>query len=246
MQQEPAGFAGPELTGHMYAIGIIKGKHFNPDARMKKILTEAAAVGNATARTISMSARDEAFYFYGKESAWFTPFVGGSEFLMDGARMLDARVAFHYFATGITPSMATPKVGEGSVYQAATKDKDGNGLDGSKTYKLTLPANIPQLNFWSITVYDIQTRSLLQTDYAYPAIGAGTGFPATGSPNGAVQKNADGTTDIYFGPEAPEGKKANWIQTVPGRGWCTIFRLYSPEQAWFDQTWKPGEIEVVN
>ena len=141
--------------------------------------------------------------------------------------------------------MATPKVGEGSVYAAATRDQDGNALDGDKTYKLTLPANIPQKNFWSMTIYDNQTRSLLQTDYPYPAIGAGTGFPEGGSPNGAVQQNADGSTDLYFGPEAPEGKKSNWVQTVPGRGWFTILRVYSPLQPWFDKTWRPGEIELV-
>ncbi|ART82113.1 hypothetical protein CBP31_05300 [Oceanisphaera profunda] len=245
VQAEPAGSFGPELTGQIAAIGIIKGKPFNPDARMKKILTEAAALGNASARTISLTPRGEEFYLYGKESAWYTPFVGGSEFLLDGARVLDARTAFHYFATGITPAMATPKVGEGSVYAAATRDKEGHALDGSKTYKLTLPANIPQQNFWSMTIYDNQTRSLLQTDYPYPAIGAGAGFPKDGSPNGAVQLNADGSTDIYFGPTAPEGKKSNWVQTVPDGGWFTILRVYSPLQPWFDKSWQPGEIELI-
>ncbi len=245
IQQEPAGFAGPELTGQIAAIGIVKGKTFNPDARMKRILTEAVAVGNATARTISLSPRAKEAYFYGENSAWYTPFLGGSEFLENGARMLDGRIAFHYFATGITPAMATPKVGQGSVYGAATRDSNGNPLDGAKSYKLTLPANIPQKNFWSVTVYDTQTRSLLQTDYPYPAIGAGAGFPKDGSPNGTVQQNADGSTGIYFGPQAPEGKKSNWIQTVPGRGWFPILRVYSPLQSWFDKTWRPGEIELV-
>ena len=108
IQKEPAGFAGPELTGQIAAIGIVKGKPFNPDARMKKILTEAVAVGNATARTISLSPRAKEAYFYGKKSAWYTPFQGGYEFLENGARLLDGRIAFHYFATGITPAMATP------------------------------------------------------------------------------------------------------------------------------------------
>jgi len=245
VQAEPAGSFGPEVTGQMAAIGIVKGKPFNPDARMKKILTEAVAVGNATARTISLAPRAEEAFFYGKESAWFTPFIGGSEFFKNGARMLDGRIAFHYFATGITPAMAHPKVGEGSVYACGARDSKGNWLDGSKTYKLTLPANIPQENFWSVTIYDTQTRSLLQTDYPYPAIGSGAGFPKDGSPNGAVQKNADGSTDIYFGPQAPEGKKANWVQTVFGRGWFPILRFYSPQQSWFDKTWRPGEIELV-
>jgi hypothetical protein len=245
VQQEPAGFAGPEITGQMRAIGITKGKPFAPDARMKKILTEAAAVGNATARTISLAARGEEYYMYGKKSAWFNPFVGGSEFLQDGARILDGRTAFHYFATGITPAMSNTKPGEGSAYACIGKDSEGNWFDGGKTYKLTLPANIPHKNFWSMTVYDSQTRSLLQTDYPYPAIGAGAGFPKDGSPNGAVQQNADGTTDIYFGPEAPAGKKSNWIQTAPDRGWFSILRVYSPLENFLDKTWKPGEIELV-
>ena len=245
VQQEPAGFMGPEITGQIAAIGIVKGKPFKPDARMKKILTEAAAVGSATARTISLAGRLDGYYMYGEKSAWFNPFVGGSEFLKDGARVLDGRTAFHYFATGITPAMSNTKPGQGSAYTCIAKDSQGNWFDGGKTYKLTLPANIPHENFWSVTVYDTQTRSLLQTDYPYPAIGSGKGFPKEGSPNGAVQQNADGTTDIYFGPEAPEGKKANWIQTVPGRGWFNVFRVYSPKANFLDRTWKPGEIELV-
>ena len=245
VQQEPAGFMGPEITGQIAAIGIVKGKPFKPDARMKKILTEAAAVGSATARTISLAGRLDGYYMYGEKSAWFNPFVGGSEFLKDGARVLDGRTAFHYFATGITPAMSNTKPGQGSAYTCIAKDIEGNWFDGGNTYKLTLPANIPHENFWSMTIYDSQTRSLLQTDYAYPAIGSGKGFPKDGSPNGAVQQNADGTTDIYFGPEAPAGKKSNWIQTVPGRGWFNVLRIYSPKENFLDKTWKPGEIELV-
>lgn len=244
VQEEPAGAAGVEITGQMAAIGIVKGKPFNPDARMKKILTEAVAVGNATARAMSFEPRDESAYFYGKDSAWFTGFQGGYKFESKGSRNLDGRVAFHYFATGITPAMEMKTVGAGSQYAAGAKDSKGNWLDGSKNYKLTLPANIPQKNFWSITVYDSQTRSLLQTDFPYPAIGAGAGFPKGGSPNGKVQQNEDGSTDLYFGPNAPEGKKSNWVQTVSGRGWFVLLRLYSPLEPWFDKTWKPGEFEL--
>ena len=245
VQEEPAGVAGAEITGLMASIGIVKGKPFNPDARMKKILTEAVAVGNATARAITFEPRDENAYFYGKKSTWFTGFQGGYNFEDNGAKNLDGRVAFHYFATGITPAMEAKTVGAGSQYATGTKDSKGNWLDGAKTYKLTLPANIPQKNFWSITVYDSQTRSLLQTDYAYPAIGAGVGFPDVGNQNGKVQQNKDGSTDLYFGPTAPKGKKSNWVQTVPGRGWFVLLRLYSPLEPWFDKTWKPGEFEEI-
>ena len=245
VQEEPAGAAGAEITGQMASIGIVKGKPFKPDARMKKILTEAVAVGNATARAMSFEPRDENAYFYGKKSAWFTGFQGGYNFEDNHARNLDGRVAFHYFATGITPAMEMKLIGAGSQYATAAKDSKGDWLDGGKNYKLTLPANIPQKNFWSITVYDSQTRGLLQTDYPYPAIGAGAGFPDIGSPNGKVQQNKDGSTDLYFGPTAPKGKESNWVQTVPGRGWFNILRLYSPLKPWFDKTWKPGELELV-
>ena len=245
VQEEPAGVAGVERTGQMAAIGIVKGQPFKPDARMRKILTEAVAVGNATARAISFEPRDEKAYFYGKKSAWFTGFQGGYDFENNHAKNLDGRVAFHYFATGITPAMEAKTIGAGSQYATAAKDSEGNWLDGGKTYKLTLPANIPQKNFWSITIYDTQTRSLLQTDYPYPAIGAGAGFPDIGSPNGQVKQNKDGSTDLYFGPAAPKGKKSNWVQTVPGHGWFSILRIYSPLKPWFDKTWRPGEFELV-
>ena len=245
VQEEPAGVAGAEITGQMAAIGIEKGKPFQPDARMKKILTEAIAVGNATARAMSFEPRDENAYFYGKDSAWFTGFQGGYKFEANGARNLDGRVAFHYFATGITPAMEAKTVGAGSQYATAAKDVNGNWLDGERNYKLTLPANIPQNNFWSITVYDSQTRSLLQTDYPYPTVGAGVGFPKTASPNGAVQQNEDGSTDLYFGPKPPSGKKSNWVQTVPGHGWFVLLRIYGPLDPWFDKTWRPSEFELV-
>lgn len=243
VQSEPAGVIGPEITGQMAAIGIVKGKPFNPDARWKKILTEAVAVGNATARAIAFDLRDDSAYFYGKGgSGWHTAFLGGYDFLVDGARQLDGRTAFFYQATGITPAMDVQKVGGGSQYAAAAKDSEGRWLDGGKEYKLTLPKGIPAQSFWSVTVYDTQARSLLQTDQRFPAIGAGSGYPAKAEGQAEVQHNADGSVDVYFGPKPPPGKASNWVQTVPGRGWFTILRLYSPLEPWFDKTWRPGDI----
>jgi hypothetical protein len=108
-------------------------------------------------------------------------------------------------------------------------------LDGSKTYKLHLPPNIPAKDFWSIVVYDNQTRSMLQTDQRLPAVG---------SQKGAVA-NPDTSVDVYFGPMAPAGHEANWVQTIPGKGWNVLLRLYGPLQPWYDQTWRPGEIELT-
>ena len=237
IQEEPADSADPEILGQLAAIGIVKGKPFAPDARMKKILTEAVAVGNATARALTFKARDEQEYFYPGKS-WFTPFVGGShEFIQNGVRLLDARTAFFYVATGISPAMAVKIVGGGSQYACATFDAQGNYLDGGKNYRLHLPPNIPVKTFWSIIPYDTQTRSVLQTDQRDTALT---------SESGTVKANADGSVDIYFGPTAPKGKESNWIQTMPGKGWFTILRLYGALEPWFDKTWRPGEIELVN
>jgi len=239
IKEEPATAFSPEILGLMAAIGIEKGQRFEPDERMLKILTEAVAVGNATARAISFRARDPRAYYY-KDSAWYNPFVGGSyEFLTEsGARDLDARTMFHYPFTAVTPAMAIEKVGVGSQYAVAAVDEEGKYLDGSKTYKVTLPKGIPAKNFWSFVVYDPQTRSMLQTPRTF--------YPSLSSLSGDVQPDSDGSYTIYFGPKAPEGKENNWIQTVPGKGWFAILRLYGPLESWFDKTWRPGEFQLVN
>lgn len=237
VQYEPVGSFHPEVLGTLASIGIEKGKEFAPDARMKKILTEAVAVGNATARSILFRTRmDEAYYF--PDSAWFTGFVGGDYqfFSQPGVRNLDARTLFHYYATGITPAMAIKQVGVGSQYAVATTDANGDILDGSKTYKIHLPPNIPAMNFWSFVVYDNQTRSMLQTDQQFPSIG---------SQKESIVINDDSSVDVWFGPTPPDGHENNWVQTVPGKGWNVVLRLYGPGEAWFDKSWQPGELEPV-
>lgn len=237
IQEEPVDAADPEILGQLAAIGIVKGRTFAPDERMKKILTDAAAIGNATARALTFRPRDTANYFYPGESSWTEPFVGGShEFIRNNARLLDARAGFFFFASGISPAMAVKIVGGGSQYAMATVDAEGNYLDGGKTYCLHLPPNIPVNNFWSLIPYDTQTRSVLQTDQRDTALT---------SESGTVQANADGSVDVYFGPKAPAGKESNWIQTVPGKGWFTMLRLYGALEPWFDKTWRPGEIKLL-
>ncbi|MBW2293455.1 MAG: DUF1254 domain-containing protein [Deltaproteobacteria bacterium] len=239
VDEEPAAAFSPELLGLLAAIGVEKGKAFEPQGRMRETLDEAVAVGNATARAISFRSRDRRAYYY-DNSAWFNPFVGGShEFLREsGGRDLDARTMFHYPYTAVTPAMTIQMVGIGSQYAVTAVDADGAYLDGSKTYSLTLPTGIPAKDFWSFVIYDPQTRSLLQTPR--------TAFPSLSSLGGQVEMNADGSSTIWFGPEAPAGKEANWIQTVPGKGWFTILRLYGPLESWFDKTWQPGELELLN
>jgi hypothetical protein len=237
VQQEPAESADPEILGQLAAIGIVKGKPFAPDARMKKILTDAVAIGNATARAITFRPRDSAFFFYPGEGSWVTPFVGGSEkFMSNNTRLLDARTNFFYVATGISPAMAVKIIGGGSQYAVVTQDADHHYFDGAKNYRLHLPPKVPINNFWSVIPYDTQSRSVLQTDQRDTALT---------SDSGTVKANADGSVDIYFGPKAPAGKESNWIQTVPGKSWFTMLRLYGALEPWFAKTWRPGEIEQV-
>jgi hypothetical protein len=162
IQDEPLDAVDPDMLGLFATIGIEKGKPFAPDDRMKKILTEAAAVGDATARSITYKSRIKDAYFY-PNSAWVTPFIGGSyKFEQDGAVNLDAKAMFFFYATGVTPAMTMKMVGEGSQYAGAFVDAKGKPLDGSKMYSLHMPPNIPAKNFWSFTLYDNQTRSMLK------------------------------------------------------------------------------------
>jgi hypothetical protein len=236
IQKEPGDALPAELVGTLASIGIKKGQPFAPDDRMRAILTDAVAVGNATARAIVFAQRDRRGFYY-PDRQWKTNFIGGSsDFYDNGERMLDSRVLFHYYATGITPAMAQPVVGKGSVYAYAERDANGDYLDGGKTYRITLPAPIPMKDFWSFMVYDNQSRSMLETDQKSAGLDSNS--------RGLVA-NDDGSYTIWFGPKAPKGKEGNWVQTMPGKGWNTLLRLYGPLQPWFDKTWKPGDFELV-
>lgn len=265
VQHEPSTSLDPELMGSIAAIGIVKGKPFAPDARMKRILTEAVAVGNATARSIFMNPRDPSWCYY-PGSAWGNPIIitgtdfetpppliegplreglrtpeGVKTFPSTGYRMLDARTYFYYGVYGISPAEAMRLSGIGSQYLTAALDANKEYLHGARTYKVTLPKDIPAGKFWSFTVYDTQTRSMLDTPQRYPRAGSQS------YPSPAAQPNSDGSTTVYFGPEQPDGvARGNWIQTIPGKSWFVWLRLYGPLEPFFDKTWRPGEIEKVN
>ena len=255
VQQEPATSLDPELMGPIAAIGIVKGKPFAPEARMKKILTEAVASANATSRSLFMNPRDPSWFYY-PGSAWFNPlFISGYEFETPipmitkegvkpfpptGYRQLEARRWYFYGVTGITPAMAMRVPGIGSQYLFAMLDADGNYFDGAKTYKVTLPKEIPAENFWSLTLYDNMSRSMLVTPQRYPRAGSQS------YPTPAAKASADGSTTVYFAPTKPQGvNDGNWIQTDPKNGWFTILRLYSPLEPFFTKEWRPSEIELV-
>jgi len=240
LQKEPISFIDPELRGQAAAIGIRKGQPFNPDARMQKILHDSVAVANATARGISLRPRDKNAYLYeGKQ--WYTGFIGKDYRWLDldgmRGRNMDARTLFFYSATVNTPAMALEVPGVGSNYAFDTTDKNGDLLFGHKNYKINIPANVPAKDFWSVVVYDPQTRSQLQTDQPYP------------SKNNKRDKliyNKDGSVDLYFGPKSPKGKEANWIQTEPTKAWFVLFRLYGPLEPWFKKTWQLNDFEIIN
>jgi hypothetical protein len=238
VQEEPLEAIGPEARGLLASIGIVKGQPFEPDERMRRLLGEAAVLGNATARAITYQPRIGGVFIYPDSgSAWTTAYANkNTTFETNGAMDLDARVLFYFNATGVTQAMAATTVGQGSDYALAYLDANGQPFDGSNTYRLHLPPDVPVNNFWAVTLYDTQTRSLLQTDQEFPTIGSQT--------EGMTQ-NADGSYDVYFGPEAPAGMEGNWLQTIPGKSWFTILRMYGPLEPWIDQSWRPGEIEPM-
>lgn len=258
VQQEPATSYDVELAGQLAAIGIVKGKPFEPDAGTKRILTDAAKFGNATGRVLNwrFAVRHPEWAYY-KNSMWGNMlWEGGASFETPppmitkegtftplpptGARTLDSRTAFYFGYTLDSPGMIMriPKVG--SQYLMGFLDSDGNPYDGAKTYKCTLPKGIPAAAFWSFTLYDNQSRSMLATPQKYPRSGSQS------YPTPAAVTAADGSTTIYFSPEQPKGvERGNWIQTIPGKGWFTLLRLYSPLETFFTKEWRCGEIELV-
>ena len=143
---------------------------------------------------------------------------------------LDGRAVMYHMA------YFSPKVfGAGQFYLLNISDRAGNALEGSKTYRLTVPPNAPIEQYWSATAYDRETHALIK----------GMSRPSLASNDTAVQKNPDGSTDIYFGPEAPAGKEANWVPTDPKRQFELLFRLYGPKKELFEKTWKLPDVEEV-
>lgn len=231
-----------ETKGLFASIGIEKGKAFAPDERMKKILTEAVAIGNAAARSIVWYPRTDknmagVEIYPESKSSWIMAFADKDVFFTSetGGMNSDARVMFHYPYTAVTPAMAVTFEGAGSDYAIAFVDADKNHFDGGKEYKLHIPANVPVNDFWALTIYDSQTRSMLQTDQQFPTIGSQTtGF----------KQNENGSFDLFFSPNAPVGFENNWLQTIPGKSWFVILRVYGPLKPWIEKTWIPGEVTI--
>jgi hypothetical protein len=223
-----------ESAGTLRAIGIEKGKPFAPDARMKKILAEAARDGSFMAEALSYASR-EADHI--KPGSQWSAGLAGYPLFTDGHRtLLDALVAMAWFATGTAKGMVTPKPGTGSQYVWTFRDAGGDWLRGEHTYTFRIPPNVPAKNFWSAVLYDNWTRAILAN---------GQKVASKNSYDKAIRASDDGSITLTFGPKPPKEGESNWIRTVPGKGWFAIFRLYGPLEAWFKREWIPDDIQKV-
>jgi hypothetical protein len=225
-----------EMRGVLAGIGIIQGKPFNPDAATLDVLDKAARtasrIGHALSYQPSAMVPNGLYY---PNRHWINPLPTNATFTADTYNILDARSSFFTYAYATSPAIAANVENVGEKYPAAYVDADGNFLRGSQAYVLHLPAGIPAANFWSVAVYDPITGSGLDNGQPFPSL----------STMDKPTQNADGSTDIYFGPKSP-GTDKNWIATVPDKGWFTFLRLYGPTKAFFDQSWKPDDIKRVN
>jgi hypothetical protein len=246
VDSEGANLADPDSLGMLAALGIVKGQPFRPDARTRTILDRAARTGYKMSRVIgfqeTVSGRSLRMY---PDRRWVNPMAdatpekpGGPFDLgwrrVDGGYLdLDTRIWFFTDYYSVSPGMLSQVPGKGAKYMIAFTDGAGVDLSGGSRYRLNLPPNIPAGNFWSVTLYEAENASGLAN---------GQPFPSLGSRDKPVM-NADGSTDVYFGPSAPAGKEGNWLATVPGKGYFAILRLYGPTEAAIDKSWKPGDIQ---
>ncbi len=219
-------------------LGIEKGKPFEPDERQKKILEEGAVLGKAMAQATSFDARLADIYYYpGKH--WMNTInyntQDASQQESEYYSQLDERLQYYYLGTWAVNAMNLPFPSKGQRYLESFKDKDGAWLEGAKQYHLHVPANVPAEQFWSVTVYDNLTRSLVVNHANRPAI---TSYDK-------IKFNADGSADLYFGPVAPQGLESNWIDTHSSKGWFAWFRFYAPTEPFFDKTWQLPDFEKV-
>lgn len=214
------------------SIGIEKGKPFNPDAETSGILTSAAREAHAL-----LEIRYEGMFKpYFDISRWALPAM--PDYLKASSNGFSDPEAYPVDSRGLAFTFAffTPKhLGQGQSYLMTLKDKVGQSLDGCKTYRLTVPPNAPVSQYWSATVYDRATHGLIRD---MPRSGRGSQSPG-------LQKNPDGSVDIFFGPKAPTGKDTNWVPTRPSGQFEVLFRLYGPEKAYADKTWKLPDIEIM-
>jgi hypothetical protein len=248
VDSEGDSLADADSLGMLASIGIAKGRPFEPDAKTRKILDHAAKTASKMSRVIgfeeTIGGRSLRIY---PDRRWINPMADatpenlagpfdlGWRRVAGGYLDLDARIWFFTNYYSVSPGMLSQTPGRGAKYMIAFVDGSGANLSGGSSYRLQLPRDIPAANFWSVTLYEAENGSGLAN---------GQPFPSLGSRDTPAQ-NADGSTDLYFGPKPPAGKAGNWLATVPGKGYFAILRLYGPTEAAIDARWKPGDIEKV-
>jgi len=224
------------MLGMLWQLGIEKGKPFNPDARMQRILEEAALTANAEMRVSTYAKRrPEYIAWEGRAWEWLVVQLVTAptmDFGVPAYLNLQAADEYYFMGYGTSAAIGVRNVGSGSIYFVAYRDGQDEYLDGGKTYTLNVPGPVPANLFWSNTVYDSDTRVLIATDQNRAALRSHVDN---------LPVNADGSYTFYFGPKAPEGKENMWIETIPGKGWWSVLRIYGPEAGSFDGTWKPGD-----
>jgi hypothetical protein len=225
------------MYGLLAAIGIEKGKPFAPDGRMKGILEKAAKAGRDQMLVSAFaSGRADRLAWADRKWEWVGLVPESAQFETAGGIDLEARDRWFAQAIVTSPAMFRRTKGAGSLYWLGHRDASGTYVDGGKTYKLTVPLPVPAGLFWSVTVYDSATRSEIKTAQDKAALRSLFELKDLGDAK---------SVDLFFGPTAPAGQEVRWIQTTPGKGWFTYFRIYGPEQTAFDGTWKPGDFEEV-
>ena len=228
--------ADSDMRGMLAAIGIVKGEPFSPDSHARAILERAAKRASEMGRyaaTVQLAQRPGALYY--PDRRWvngFPPVPGTPTFQGPTYTDVDQRSGFFTLAYSTSPGMAISLPDVGAKYPNTFRDADGEYLEGERSYRLVLPPAIPAKIFWSVTAYDDETASGLDNGQPFPSLNQ-MDQPVTA---------ADGSTEIYFGPKSP-GEGKNWIATLPGRGFFVILRLYGPTKAFYDKTWKPGDVE---
>jgi hypothetical protein len=235
IEHEYADPADMEMRGMLASLGIIKGHPFRPDAHTRGILDKAARTASRIGHAITYEPQpivpNGTWY---EDRRWLNVFPGNATFTADTFNYIDPRTGFFTNAYSASPGIAVSMVNVGAKYPVTFVDADGDFLFGDVSYRLNLPKGIPAALFWSVTVYDSLTASGLDNGQPFPSINT-MDHPAT---------NADGSIDIYFGPEAL-GDGKNWLRTLPDKGFFVILRIYGPTQAFFDKTWKPSDVEKV-
>ena len=235
VQREQLGERDHFFLEMLRPLGIDKGRAFAPDARQKKLLEQGALVGEAMAKANTYDRRF-AGVKYRAGVRWDHALNLNADDPAEYWGRLDERASWFYEAYSAAADMSPNRPGPSSAYLGAYRDKAGDWLDGGNSYRLRVPPDPPAKLFWSVTLYDLDTRSLILNDQKI----------ADRSSRMDLKSNGDGSVDVYCGPKAPEGFEQNWIPTVPGKGWFSYFRLYEPTETYFDASWKLPDFERID